>query len=51
LPFVERYPETFGGLARTIAADVLRYSEAAGIEPDQALIDRVAHVLGTGGTA
>jgi hypothetical protein len=44
-PSVERYPESFGGLARTIAADVLKYSQAAGVEPDMALLDRIARAL------
>jgi len=44
-PFIERYPESFGGLARTIAADVLKYSQAAGVEPDRALLDRIARAL------
>jgi tetratricopeptide (TPR) repeat protein len=30
LPYVQRYPETFGELARTITADIKRYSDAAG---------------------
>jgi tetratricopeptide (TPR) repeat protein len=45
-PFVERYPQTYQGLARTIGADILRYSEAAGQRPDDALLARVARVLG-----
>ena len=48
-PFVERYPQTYEGLARTIAADVLRYSEAAALQPDSALLARVARALGRGG--
>jgi hypothetical protein len=44
-PFVERHPQSYGGLARTIGADVLRYSEAAGRTPDSALLTRVARVL------
>ena len=51
-PFVERYPENYGGLARTIGSDVLKYSKAAGIEPDAVLLKRVTTALGgtdTGG--
>jgi tetratricopeptide (TPR) repeat protein len=47
-PFVERYSQTYQGLARTIAADILRYCEAAGQQPDNALLARVARALGTG---
>ena len=47
-PFVEQYPENFGRLARTIGSDVLKYSKAAGIEPDGALLQRVAAALGAG---
>ena len=32
-PFVERYPQAYGELARTIASDVLRYNEAAAQAP------------------
>ena len=48
LPFVQRYPETYGSLARTIAADVLQYSEAAGQAPDTALLERISRALGAG---
>ena len=47
-PFVERYSQTYQGLARTIGADILRYCEAAGQQPDNALLARVARALGTG---
>jgi tetratricopeptide (TPR) repeat protein len=47
-PYVERYPETYAGLARTIGSDLLRYSEAGGVEPDRALLQRVARALGGG---
>ncbi|HRE87094.1 MAG TPA: toll/interleukin-1 receptor domain-containing protein [Accumulibacter sp.] len=50
-PFVERYPETFGDLARTIGADLLRYSDAAQQAPDRALLERVARALDGGETA
>ncbi len=46
VPFVERYPDNHGGLARTIGGDVIRYSEAAGTEPDPALLERVVKALG-----
>ncbi len=45
-PFVERYPQALQGLAREIAVDVRRYSEAAGRVPDNALLARVARALG-----
>jgi tetratricopeptide (TPR) repeat protein len=45
-PFVERYPQAYQGLARTISADVLRYCEAAGLVPDKALLARLAKALG-----
>jgi hypothetical protein len=45
LPHTERYPETYGGLARTITADVLRYNDAAGQAPDQALLEQAAQAL------
>src|SRR5258707_4770562 len=35
-------------LARTIEADILRYSEAAGQQPDNVLLARVARALGHG---
>jgi hypothetical protein len=47
-PFVERYSQTYQGLARKIASDILRYCEAAGQQPDNALPARVARALGTG---
>jgi len=45
-PALERYPEAHAGLARTIASDVVRYSAAAGVEPDGALLQRVVLALG-----
>jgi tetratricopeptide (TPR) repeat protein len=47
-PFVERHPQAYQGLARTIGADILRYSEAAGEQPDNALLARVARALSKG---
>jgi tetratricopeptide (TPR) repeat protein len=44
-PFVERYPAAYGELARVIAADVLRYSEAAAQAPNMELLERVARAL------
>jgi tetratricopeptide (TPR) repeat protein len=46
--FVERYPQAYAGLARTILDRVERYSAAAGIDPDQALIERVLRALPAG---
>ena len=45
-PFVERYPQTYQDMARTIAANILRYSDAAGLQPDNALLTRLAKALG-----
>jgi hypothetical protein len=50
-PFVERYPATFGDLARYVAGQVLRYNEAAGQPPDETLLERVARALGGTGTS
>jgi hypothetical protein len=50
-PFVERYPEAYGQLVRTIGADVLRYSEAAEQPPNMALLERVARALGSDGSS
>lgn len=49
-PFVERYPEAYGQLARTIGAGVLRYIEAAEQPPNMALLERVARALGSDGS-
>jgi tetratricopeptide (TPR) repeat protein len=49
-PFLERYPQTYQGLAGTIGADIVRYSEAAGQTPDTALLARAAKALGNNGT-
>ncbi len=46
VPFVERYPQTYERLARTIATDVSRYCKAAGLTPDPALLARVEKALG-----
>ena len=48
-PFVERYPQRYQDLARTIGTDILRHSEAAGRTPDTALLARVARALDNGG--
>jgi len=45
-PYVERYPETYAGLARTIRSDVLQYGKAGRVEPDGVLLQRVAQTLG-----
>jgi tetratricopeptide (TPR) repeat protein len=47
LPYVERYPKTYGALARTISANVLRHSEMAGHAPDQTLLEHATRVLDT----
>jgi tetratricopeptide (TPR) repeat protein len=47
-PYVERYPQTYRDLARTIEDDILRCSEAAGQQPDNALLAQVAKALGNG---
>src|SRR5262249_60366487 len=44
-PFVEGYSQTYQGLARTIGADILRYCEAAGQQPDTTLLARVARAM------
>ncbi len=46
LPFIERYPENFRKLARTMSNDFVTYSQAAGIEPDPLLLKRVSAALG-----
>jgi hypothetical protein len=43
---VERCPQAYQGLGREIGTNVLRYSEAAGLPPDIALLARVARALG-----
>jgi tetratricopeptide (TPR) repeat protein len=45
-PFTERYPQAFRELAHKITANVIRFSEAAGQPPDNALLARVASALG-----
>jgi tetratricopeptide (TPR) repeat protein len=45
LPYVRRYPESYEALARTVVADVKRYSEAAGQTPDAALLEQAAQLL------
>ena len=47
-PFAERNREAFGQLTGALARDYLKAVEAAGLEPDEALITRVAHALGLG---
>jgi tetratricopeptide (TPR) repeat protein len=44
-PFVERHPQTYRILARVIGAGIVRYSEAAGQEPDDTLLERIAKTL------
>jgi hypothetical protein len=45
LPYAERNPETYGGLARTITAALLRHNDAAGQAPHHALLEHAAQVL------
>jgi len=45
LPYVERYPETYGGLARFIVTHLQRYSDAAVIVANGALLGRVEVAL------
>ena len=45
LPYVERYPETYGGLARDIVACLQRYSDAAGTAANEALLEQAAIAL------
>jgi len=42
-PFVERHAHAFDYLARALYRDYLAACEKAGTEPDQALLERVAH--------
>ncbi|MFK8014103.1 MAG: tetratricopeptide repeat protein, partial [Gammaproteobacteria bacterium] len=42
LPFLQRFPERFGDLARTMSADLIRYSESASVALDEELLQRVA---------
>src|SRR5262249_28007485 len=42
VPFVEKHPRVFGGLARVLGRDYLAACEQAGMEPDQALLERIA---------
>jgi Tetratricopeptide repeat/CobQ/CobB/MinD/ParA nucleotide binding domain len=51
LPFVERYPEAHGELARVIGNDILKYSVRAGEEPDMLLLGRVAQALDAGASS
>jgi tetratricopeptide (TPR) repeat protein len=49
VPVVERYPGAYRTLARTIAAQVVRLSEAVAQKPNGALLQRVAQALEMGG--
>ena len=40
---------TYGGLARNIRSDFVTYSQKAGMVPDEALLQRLARVLGEDG--
>ena len=50
-PFVERHPQAFDRLARGLGADYLAAAEKSSIEPDAALLERVARALGAGDTS
>ena len=50
-PFVERFPEAYGGLARVIVSDVVQYCKNAGETPDVELLERIARTLGSGSGA
>jgi tetratricopeptide (TPR) repeat protein len=45
-PFVERQPQAFGGLARALCRDYLESCERAGGEPNSALVERIARLVG-----
>jgi hypothetical protein len=45
LPYVQRYPETYGALARAIIADIKRYSDAGGQVCDESLLEQAAQLL------
>ena len=45
-PFVDRHAQTFRDLAHRLRRDYLSACENAGAEPDEPLLDRVAHALG-----
>ena len=45
-PLVERHPNAFGQLAHALATDLIKHSDAAHIEPDVALLTRIAAALG-----
>ncbi|MGJ4890352.1 tetratricopeptide repeat protein [Bradyrhizobium sp. HKCCYLRH3099] len=49
LPYVQRYPATYRGLARTILADIERYGNAAGTAPDRSLIAQAARLISPDG--
>ncbi len=40
-PFVERYPQAFGGLQQALTRDYLAACEASGTEPDQVALARM----------
>jgi tetratricopeptide (TPR) repeat protein len=45
-PFVESHPQGFGNRARALGRDYIAACEKARIEPDTALLERVARMLG-----
>ena len=48
VPFVERYPQAFGQLGRAIASSARKHTDAAGLQPDAALLQRVAQAIARG---
>lgn len=46
VPFVENHAEAFSDLARSLGSNHMRYSEEAGVPPDEALLEKVAEALG-----
>jgi tetratricopeptide (TPR) repeat protein len=45
LPSVQHYPQTYERVARTIIADIQRYSDVAGLRRDESLLKQVAQLL------
>ena len=42
---VERHPQAYGQLAHTLRVDLLKHSNAAGVQPDIMLMERVTRAL------
>ena len=49
--WAERHAAAFGGLVLALCQDYLTACDKAGIDPDMALLERVARALGAGGSA